>query len=118
MSDLELDDNGDIFVENGDLSMTMGVDAIAQCVSQRLKTFLGEYFLDSREGIPWIQQILKKGADPVIIDSVIKRTIVQSPGVLQITEFSLLIDRSTRELQIQFKADSVDGEIEFSEVYS
>ncbi len=115
MSDLKLDDSGNLAIENGGIVLTLGVDAIVQHVRQRLKTFYGEYFLDSRRGVPWFQQILKKGPDPVIIDSILKRTIVLTPGIIQLTKFDATYDKANRTLSVTFKAKSEEGPIDFSE---
>ena len=117
MSDIALDTTDDdiLLDDSNDLTLTTGVDAIEQHLKQRLRTFLEEWFLDKRIGIPWFQQVLKKNPDEVIVDSVIKREIINTPGINELTEFSLDID-NTRELDVDFRAQTTDGEITFDEV--
>lgn len=116
MSDIALDDTGDILLDDSnDLTLTTGVEAIRQHLEARLRTFLEEWFLDKRIGIPWLQQVLKKNPDEVIVDSVIKREIINTPGIEELTEFSLDID-NTRQLNISFRAKTIEGEIIFDEV--
>ena len=115
MSDLALDTDGDLLITGNDLSLTTGIDAVKQHLSQRLKTFYQECFLDTSAGIPYFQQILIKNANPQVIDSIFKRVIINTPGVTQLLEFSLEFQRTTRELFLSFRAQSTDGIIDFSE---
>lgn len=51
--DFALTTTGDLDIAGGG-SWVSGLDAIAQEVTIRLKTFLGEYFLDTARGLPWL----------------------------------------------------------------
>ena len=115
MSDIALDDNGDIQISGSDLTLTTGVDAIKQHLSQRFRMFYGEWFLDMERGVPYFQQVLKKNPDSVIMDSIFKSTIINTPGVIQLTEFNLDVDSATRQLSLSFKAICSDGEVSFEE---
>ena len=116
MSDLALDSTGELDLLDNDLYLTTGQDAIVQHIKQRLQTFLEEWFLDTRIGIAYFQQILKKNADPVIIDSILKREIINTPGIIELTSFDLDMDESNRLLTLTFEARSTAGVINFSEV--
>ena len=115
MSDLKLT-SGDIELEGNDFVLTTGTEAIEQHLSQRLKTFLEEWFLDKRIGIAYLQQILKKNPDFVVVDSILKKEIITTPGVLELTTFILDLNESTRVLTLTFSARTSDGVINFSEV--
>lgn len=116
MNDLHLDSSYDLEVVENDLVLTDGQEAIRQHVTQRLKTFLGEWFLDDRIGVPYFQEILKKGPNPTIVDSSLKNQIAGTPGVIDIKEFDLDLDNSSRELSLNFRARTIDGTINFSEI--
>lgn len=117
MSDITIDSaTGDIELIGNDLSLTTGVEAIQQHLSQRLKTFLNEWFIDKRIGIPYFEHVLKKNFDPTIIDTVFKREIITTPGVLELLRFEADLDKSTRTLEISFRARTSEGVINFSEV--
>ena len=76
MSDILLNSDGDILIEGNDLQLSTGVEAMQQHLSQRLKTFLNEWFIDKRTGIPYFEHVLRKNFDPVVIDTVFKREII------------------------------------------
>ena len=112
--DLELDStNWDLIIENGDLKMVDTIAAIDQHLTQRLKTFLGEWFLDVREGVPYFQYILVKNPDPVVVDTLFKNEIINTPGVLELLTFGLDIN-STRLLKLTFKARTNSGVLDFT----
>jgi len=113
--DIKLDDNGDIDTSRPDLQHTSGLDAKIQHLKQRLRMFFGEWFLDLRRGVPYFQYILKKDADPVVVDAVLKKEIIDTPGITELRQFSLDLDDRTRVLTASFKAQTQEGEINFEE---
>lgn len=116
MSDLQINTpTEDIELVGNDLALTTEVAAIQQHLSQRLKTFLNEWFIDKRIGIPYFEHILKKNFDPVIVDTLFKREIITTPGVLELLRFDADLDKNSRTLQVTFKARTSEGVINFSE---
>ena len=116
MTDILQTEDGDIDVTSNDLSFVTGSDEVKQLLRQRLRMFLGEWFLDTTKGIPYFQSILKKNPNPVSIDSAFKNEILETPGILELFEFELNVDASLRKLTLDFRAVSTDGIIDFSEV--
>ena len=115
MSDIKLTD-GDIEIDGNDFVLTVDIEAIEQHLGQRLKTFLEEWFLDKRIGVAYLQQVLKKNPDFVVVDSILKKEIITTPGILELTKFVLDLNPSTRVLTLTFNARTSDGVINFSEV--
>lgn len=67
--------------------------AVGQLVETRLKLWLGEWFADTSDGIPWATQVLGKGTTPTY-DSVVQEHILETPGVQAITFYrSSLVNR-------------------------
>lgn len=111
--DLKLDENRDLAIENDDLVLVDGLEAIAQDCEVRLNFFLGEWFLDTRLGIPWFQRILGHKPRLIAVKSIIKKGILTTPGILGIIDFDLTWDGVTRALSIEFRANTVEGEFEY-----
>ncbi len=116
--DLKLDTTGDLALESGDLVLVGGstdaenADAIAQHVRIRVRTFLGEWFLDESDGVPYHQRILgKKGVRPGVVQSELRKRIEGTPGVRAVTEISVTIDRKTRAAKAVWRASTDLGEI-------
>ena len=114
MSTIKIDSTNDIEIIDNDLSFVSGRDEIAQVLRQELRVFLGEWFLDIDEGIPYLQEILKKNPNTSTVDAVFKNKILESPGVIELTEYEL--DFEGRSLSLYFKARTEEGIITFDEV--
>lgn len=71
-------------------------DAVAQQVRVHLKTLLGEWFLDTTVGVPWLQSILRKGVSEASIRAILRRKILEVDGVSRVLSLDVSIDRTTR----------------------
>jgi hypothetical protein len=107
--DLKLDGNHDVLIEDDDLVLVDGVDAVAQDVDIRLQFFLGEWFLDTRLGIPYYQQILGEKPRLGAVASIIRKAIFTTPGVISISDFDPTWDGPSRTLSISTKIESTEG---------
>lgn len=101
---------------SGDLDLTQGlrftpdlVTYTAQRLFDNLCFFLGEWFLDQREGIPYFEKIIGQKPDLAIVDTLYRRAVRATPGVANITSLTLGFDRATRALSVQFTATLKDG---------
>lgn len=114
--DLKLEDY-DLELLNGELSFVLGKDAIAQDVTMALRTWLGETVYDLSAGVPYLQ-IIFKGKNPNLtsVRFILEQKILSRPGVLGVALEELELDPNTRELKVAGTIDSVDGEIDFSEI--
>lgn len=90
----------DLFLRpNGELAVVRNAEAVGQHVRQRLKTFSGEWFLDTTAGVPWLDEILGRGYDPALAEAVIKGEVLDTDAVTEITSFSVRFDRQRRALE-------------------
>lgn len=94
----------------GNLVFVTGADAVAQRVRSRLQFFRGEWFLDTRQGVPYFEDILVKNPRRELVVSLLREAILETPGVASITTFSLSIDNATRSASVTFKALTTDGD--------
>ena len=118
MSDLRIDDTtGDLIIEEGNLLLNEGIESVRQFLRARLRTFLGDWLLDRSVGVPYIEEIFVKNPNPTILDSIFKREILNTPGVVELLEFEMTLDSELRKLSLDFKARTLDGIIIFSENY-
>lgn len=116
MSSFKLDQQtGDIEIIANKPSLTTGIDAIRQHLQTTLRLFMGEWFLDTTKGVPWFQDILIKNPSFAVVSAVLRNTILNTPGVLQLVEFNLDFDKSIREMSLAFKALTTEGLIDFTE---
>lgn len=114
--DIKIDQTTQKFVlKDGDLVLTTGVEAIAQFVAQRVKTFLGEWFLDTTEGIPYFEKAFKKNPNIIEVEAMIKDVIMKTPGIIELTAFSFDFNSPTRVGTLTFSARSEQGDVIFSQ---
>ena len=113
MTSIKIDSTNDIVIENNNIPTVTGREEIAQVLRQELRVFLGEWFLDTREGIDYYGDVLKKAPDPGQVDALFKNKILSSPGVIELIEFNL--DLVGRRLELSFSARTTEGIITFDE---
>ena len=103
--DLAFDfDTGTFVRANGQMTFTVDQPAIQQSVTIRLQFFLGEWFLDTTKGLPWLQDILVKSPDLVTVEAAIRKQIEETPGIVTVTLVATEFDRSTRVLSVEWAA--------------
>ena len=109
MRDLRLTD-GDLTISGLDLQLIDGGQAVAQRLTQKLKLFRGEWFLDRRAGVPYFRDIIgQKTARSGVISTIIKRVIQDDPDVDRLESFGLEFDGVGRNLEINFSARLTNG---------
>ena len=118
MADIALDSEGDALIENDALVLVEGDDAIVQHLRIRFRFFLGEWFLDTRVGIPYYDEILIKNPDLSRVNGIFKQVIITTPGIASIEAFAMDFVGADRKLTITFLARKDDGEtLEFNEEF-
>lgn len=108
--DLLLDENNDLVFINGQTPVTSyPVQVVAQRLSIRLRTFLGEWFLNTTYGVPYWQRILGKKTTKAAIDKIFQQQILEEVGVMQITSFNSTFEN--RQYSLSFRVKVVSGEV-------
>ena len=102
-----LDQNGDyVFGAGPGEFLVNSPAAVAQAVLTRLKLNQGEWFLDKTVGVPYATQVLGFGTGRSY-DVVIQGTILGTPGVNQIRNYSSVLQGRT--LLISVTLDTIYG---------
>lgn len=114
--DIELTNDGDIKIaDNGsDMVLVDGTAAIAQDITIRLQTFLGEWFLDTRIGIPYFQKVLGQKPRLIALKGLFRKAILTTSGVISISDFTLNFTGATRTLDVSFTCQSDSGTFEYN----
>jgi hypothetical protein len=105
--------SGDLAINEASRSFVMieGVHQVRQRLSSRLKFFLGEWFLDLRQGVPYLRDVFRKNPSAPVIRSLLRRVIIGTPGVISLHRFDLTIDPKTRRAGFNFEAIANGGRI-------
>jgi hypothetical protein len=111
MSDLKLDPvTHDLDISSGGIELVSGVDAIVQRLRIRYQFFLGEWFLDTREGIPYFEKILVKNPNRSEVIAILRQVAETTPGIAEVDRFDADFDTVNRELAVDLWARSDTGE--------
>lgn len=106
-----------LLTSDHDLDLTHGVSLtpdlptyVRQKILQRLRFFLGEWFLDQRQGVPYFERVFVNAPDISFLTSLYRRIILGTRGVGGLESISLRFDRTTRTLFVSFVAKLVDSQ--------
>lgn len=111
MSDLLLVDKDISVSTEGDIRITSDKIVLArQALEVRLKTLLKEWFLDQRQGIDWVN-ILSQKNNQLLIDTVIKRTIIETEFITRIVSYETSQDIGSYRNLVTFTAEAENGQL-------
>lgn len=109
MKGFAMDENGDVLIENGAISLAVGDNLLQQKVCAVLRTNLKEWFFDWEQGIDF-DNLLGKNVGDELARYEIERGLHQVDSTFNLTEFAYTADYSARIAKIVFKARNADGE--------
>lgn len=102
---------GDLIYDNSSVTVTGNqAGGVAQKLTIKLRTFLGEWFLNTATGVPYYQQIFGKVRSKATIDSIFIEKIVEEPDVAELVEFTSEI-LNDRTYTISFRVRTTLGQI-------
>lgn len=91
-----------------------GTDKIAQQIKINLLSFLGEWFLDLRYGVPYLEEILVKNPRMASVETIFRNHISSVPDVIRVTNLGLSWNRQLRILGVEFICETNLGPIKES----
>lgn len=105
----KLSSTGDYVFGNGQEDFYRDVpEAPAQAVQTRLLLWQTEWFLNVDEGVPYLQGILGKGNEESA-SIILRSTILQTQGVLSLSDYSNVLNRETRKFSVSATIDTIYG---------
>lgn len=115
--DIKIDGSGDIVIENGDMVLVDSVEAVAQHVTINLQMFLGEWFLDTRVGVPYYQELLGQKPRLAAVRELFRDAILATAGMERINDLDVGYDTVTRVISVSFKGTSTSGTFDYSKEF-
>lgn len=107
---------GDLVVRNGDLMIVNNGERVAQQVLITLREWLGEWFLKTSDGVPYLEYILVKNPNEAHVRQVLSEAIQSVDGVKGVTELEFAFNRILRTLTVSYEIDTDYGFITKKEV--
>lgn len=107
---------GDLVVQNGDLMIVNNGERVAQQVLITLREWLGEWFLKTSDGVPYLEYILVKNPNEAHVRQILTEAIESVEGVKNVTELEFVFNRILRTLTVSYEIDTDYGFITKREV--
>lgn len=99
---------------NGKKNLSIVTDKAQACaikLADRFKLWLGEWFLDTRQGVPYVQTVFVKRPSLNAIRQLFRTIILTTPPIVSCDDLSLNFDRARRSLSYQFRATLNNGAV-------
>lgn len=99
----------DLVIKNNDLLIVDNAKRVAQQIQITLKFWLGEWFLNTTEGVPYLEYILVKNPNENHIRQIFTEKIQMIEGVKNILHLNLNLERIKRVLNVDYEVDTEYG---------
>ena len=115
--DIAMDVNtNDIVLKGGKVLLIDNAERIAQQILISLRFWLGEWFLNTRQGVPYLEYILVKNPNETHIKQVLTDAIKEVDGVDLVTNMDLSLNRIKRALTVEYTVKTSAGLLTRKEV--
>ena len=117
MVDIALHANDhDILIKDGDFLLIDNAERVAQQIKVKLLTFLGEWFLDTTWGVPYLEYILVKQPNQELIKQILSEQISSVDDVKSLNALELDYQVKLRTLIVNYEVSTEYGLITRKEV--
>ena len=102
-------DSWDLVFHNNDLLLIDNAERIGQQIKITLQFWFEEWFLDTTQGIPYLQYICIKNPNLQHIRQIFRKAIQSVPDVDSVTELTLNVNAKERILSVTYTANTTAG---------
>jgi hypothetical protein len=92
----------DILITDGDLELVSGGEEVAQSAKIAILFIRGDWFLNLLEGLPWFTEMFSTQVSYSRKRDLIKSAILETIGVIQLTQFTFAKNDADRNVEITF----------------
>lgn len=114
MTDLRMDDSGDIWYEDGLIDQVDERDELEQSLLIAFRTGLGEYAFDTEAGVGYRTRVTPKDVSDSARQAEIARVALGREGVTSVREITIETEPVTRDSTIDVRLDTIYGEVTIS----
>jgi CRISPR/Cas system CSM-associated protein Csm3 (group 7 of RAMP superfamily) len=101
--------------ENGRMRYTKTpLEFMAQVIRHELSLFLGEWFLDTGKGLPYLPPTARKSEHRTILETALRARLISIKGVKKVIYFTPRYDKRERLYQAAFAVETDAGIVESS----
>lgn len=99
----------DLIIDNGDLIVIDNAERVAQQIKIQFLTWAGEWFLDTRHGVPYLDYILVKNPNMELISSIFREQIMSVDDVDSVNSLEINYNAQTRTMEVEYEASTTYG---------
>lgn len=107
---------GDLLINNGDLMIIDNAERVAQQILITLRFWYAEWFLDTTQGVPYLEYILVKNPNINHVRQILTEKILSVEGVQTLDSMTLDFDERNRRLYVEYAATTNYGLVTRREV--
>lgn len=107
---------GDLLLQNNDLIIIDNAERVAQQILITLRFWFGEWFLDTTQGVPYLEYILVKNPNENHIRQILTESILSVEGVDTVDNMELDFDVRNRKMAVTYTATTDYGLVTRREV--
>lgn len=107
---------GDLVLHDGDVLLIDNAERVAQQILITLRFWLGEWFLDTKDGIPYLEYVLVKSPNLLHIRQIFTEAMEKVDGVKRVEEMNFVFDVKNRSLHVDYEVSTDYGLITRREV--
>ena len=100
---------GDLLLQNNDLTIIDNAERVAQQILITLRFWYGEWFLDTTQGVPYLEYILVKNPNENHIRQILTEAILSVEGVNTVDDMELDFDVRNRRMVVTYTATTDYG---------
>jgi len=106
----------DLIFKAGDFLAIDNAERVAQQIKIQLLTFLGEWFLDTTHGVPYLEYVLVKNPNIELIRQIFREQILSVDDVKSVESIDVDYDAQTRVMKLEYEATTEYGLVTRKEV--
>lgn len=101
---------GDLVFANGyTLTTSDEANVVAQRIYIHLRTFKGEWFMDTLYGVPWFEIFGKKNITKGSVDRILQEEVYKVEGVREVVAWESSLNNQSRNYQVTFSVRTERG---------
>ena len=109
--DLKLDNQQNLVLENGDLTLVQDGDEVIQSFRIHMLTILGEWVFDYTIGVDWFDSLFNSSTTDLEKEMLIRGVLLGVEHVRRILQLEFFKDNTERSARIEFSVDTDYGPI-------
>ncbi len=110
MKCLALNEDNDLFIENGNLGMYYDQEAVAQTAVNIVCTVKGEVVLNQNRGIPYFEILFNNKPNTALFRSYVLNLLNQVPEINTVSGMKIIKDKNL--LKYSLDLDTIYGRVE------